>query len=151
MCEDSFSATRRRASLVQTMENAIMNANQRLAVALFAGVGIGVVAIESIHAQAPKPPVAYNIQEVEVTDPAGWKAYIDAAGAISTGDTRFIVRRATAVPLSGEPPKGFVTVVMYESVAAAKAHQEAPAYVALLANRDKSAKVRSYLVEGIKN
>lgn len=141
----------RRGPSSRKRENLVMNATQRLAVALVAGVAIGVVAIESIHAQQSKPPVAYNIQEVEVTDPAGWKAYIDAAGAISTGETRFIVRRAPVVPLSGEPPKGFVTVVMYESLAAARAHQQAPAYVALLPNRDKSAKVRSYLVEGIAN
>ena len=99
------------------------------------------------HAQAMPP--AYLVVEFEVTDPVGWKEYADAARALGTLG-RFIVRGAKGVPLAGEPPRS-ITIVMFPSLEAAVAFDSSAAYTALKANRDKSAKWRSYVAEGLPN
>jgi hypothetical protein len=41
-----------------------------IALAVFAGVGLGAVAVQSLHAQAK--PMAYLIAEIDVTDRDGY-------------------------------------------------------------------------------
>ena len=101
------------------------------------------------NANAQAKPPAYLVVEFEVIDPVGWKEYADAARAL-VGPGRFIVRAAKGVPHAGEPPKS-ITILMYPSMEAAEAFNSSAAYTALKANRDKSAKWRSYVVEGLPN
>lgn len=125
-----------------------MKVHYRLAVTLAAGVAIGAFGVESIRAQS-KPP-GYIVVEFEVTDPAGFKSYGDAARALpSTGGT-FIVQRSKGVALAGEPPK-LINIIKFQSVDDAVAFDASPGYVALKALRDKSSKWRSYAVEGLSN
>ncbi len=115
--------------------------------AAFAGLVCTAAIIGNAHAQA-KPP-AYLVVEYEVIDPVGWKEYTDAARALG-GPGRFLVRAAKGVPHAGEPPRS-ITIVMFPSMEAADAYDSSAAYTALKANRDKSAKWRSYVVEGLPN
>ena len=115
--------------------------------AAFAGLVCAAAMTGNAHAQA-KPP-AYLVVEFEVIDPVGWKEYADAARALGSLG-RFIVRGAKGVPLAGEPPRS-ITIVMFPSMKAAEAFDSSAAYTALKANRDKSAKWRSYVVEGLPN
>ncbi len=115
--------------------------------AAFAGLVCTAAIIGNAHAQA-KPP-AYLVVEYEVIDPVGWKEYTDAARALG-GPGRFLVRAAKGVPHAGEPPRS-ITIVMFPSMEAADAYDSSAAYTALKANRDKSAKWRSFVVEGLPN
>ena len=125
-----------------------MNTNLKVICATLAGVAIGAVGIESIRAQT-KPP-AYTVIEFEVTDPAGWKNYTDAARALPNTGGTFIVRGAKGTSLAGERPKS-ITIVKFPSIDDALAFDASPAYAALKANRDKSSNWRSYAVEGLPN
>lgn len=124
-----------------------MNANLKLLGAALAGVAICAVGTGSIQAQS-KPP-GYLVIEFQVTDPVGWKSYVDAARALPTTGT-FVVRATKGVPLAGEPPKT-ITLIKFPSVDEALAFDASPAYVALKAGRDKSSSWRSYVVEGLPN
>ena len=80
-----------------------MNAKYNVALALLAGVAVGAAAVEVLHAQAKAP--AYTIAEIDVSDPAGFKAYADAntVGVPKAGG-RFLVRGGKTVVLDGAPP-----------------------------------------------
>ena len=47
-----------------------MKTRYTIALALLAGVGIGVVAIQSLHAQTNRP--VYLVTEIDVTDPGAY-------------------------------------------------------------------------------
>ena len=51
--------------------------------AVFAGVGMGVAAMSGQGGQAKAPP-AFVISNIEVTDPAGYQKYGEAAAAVVT-------------------------------------------------------------------
>jgi uncharacterized protein (DUF1330 family) len=125
-----------------------MNTTLKVICATLAGIAIGAVGIESIRAQT-KPP-GYVVVEFEVTDPAGWKNYADAARALPNTGGTFIVRGAKGTGLAGEQPKS-ITIVKYPNIDDALAFDASPAYAALKANRDKSSNWRSYAVEGLPN
>lgn len=125
-----------------------MKTHYTLAVTLVAGIAIGAFGVKSIQAQS-KPP-GYIVVELEITDPAGFKSYGDAARALpSTGGT-FIVQRSKGIALAGERPK-LITIVKFPSVDDAVAFDASPGYAALKAVRDKSSNWRSYAVEGLTN
>ena len=125
-----------------------MKTNLKVIGAALAGIAIGAVGIEGIHAQT-KPP-GYVVVEFEVTDPVGWKSYGDAARALPNTGGAFIVRGTKGIALAGERPKS-ITIVKFPSIDEAIAFDASPAYTALKANRDKSSNWRSYAVEGLQN
>ena len=124
-----------------------MNAKYNVALALLAGVAVGAAAVEVLHAQAKAP--AYTIAEIDVSDPAGFKAYADAntVGVPKAGG-RFLVRGGKTVVLDGAPPAKRVALIGWESLEQAEAYYNSPAYKALVPNRDKASKFRAVLVEG---
>jgi hypothetical protein len=79
--------------------------------AVLAGVVIGTLVVNGLHAQAPsasKLP-AFYIAEFEVTDPEGLKPYsARVASTLEPFGGRFIVRGGKIAPLEGEAPKGLV-------------------------------------------
>jgi uncharacterized protein (DUF1330 family) len=117
----------------------------KLALATLSGVLIGAFGVGVTGAQT-KPP-AFLVAEFEVTDPVGWKTYVDGARAIPGGGAS-LVRAAKGTSLAGEPPKT-ITVVQFASVDEAIAFDSSPAYMALKPLRDKSSNWRSYVVEGV--
>ena len=52
-----------------------MKSNQKLAVAVLAGISIGVAGAHALRAQQVKTPPGYVIAEVNVTDPDAFKKY----------------------------------------------------------------------------
>jgi uncharacterized protein (DUF1330 family) len=95
-------------------------------------------------------PVGYMVIEYEVTDQAGYREYLKASAALRAsgiGGT-FLVRGASGVGLSGEPPKT-IAIIQFQSTGAAIAFDASPEYSALKANRDKSINWRSFVVEGV--
>ena len=106
----------------------------------------------ALHAQAPSRPVApaYYIADFELTDPEGIRPY--SAGVAATFEPfggRFIVRGGEIAALEGEPPKGRLVVIAFDSMEKAQAWYNSAEYQSLKPIRQKSGNSRTFIVEGI--
>ena len=124
-----------------------MNVQSKICLALVAGAVVGAAGIE--WARAAAKPAGYLVVEYEITDPAGFKTYVQESNALKSSRV-FLARHAKGTSLSGEPPK-WIGIIQYASVEEALAHDASPEYAALKPLRDKSTKWRSYVVEGMPN
>ena len=116
---------------------------------LLAGVAIGAIALQGLHAQGAKLK-AYTVSEVEILDPAAQAAYLPVA--------RKVIAEAHGRPLrtaagrvvqieGGQPPKS-AAIVEWDSVDDAVAFYKSKAWADLAPQRDKATKViRRYVVE----
>jgi uncharacterized protein (DUF1330 family) len=115
---------------------------------MLAGVALGALAMRMPKAQ--KSPTAFYIAEVfEVSNPDDFKTY--AAGVPATVEKyggHFVVRGGKTEALEGEPPKRII-VMSFESMAAAKRWYASPEYSAIRPIRQRSAKARGFIVEGV--
>ena len=102
-----------------------MKTQYTVGLTLIAGVAIGALAVQGLHAQAT--PKAYVITEIEVIDQAAQDAYLPKVSEVvkSTGGT-FIARGGKIASLEGEAPKR-VTVVVYDSLQKAQASRASEA------------------------
>ena len=127
-----------------------MRTDHIMALWALAGIAIGGAAIQGLHAQAK--PLAYVINEVEVTDQAGFQNYADKnAALIQKHGGKFIIRGAKAASLDGDPPKARTTVYVFDNVDKMQAWRDSAEYKELKVLRDKSAKFRAYVAEGVTN
>lgn len=114
-----------------------------------AGAALGAAGMQSLHAQAKAP--AYLIAEIDVTDPNLYKEYLAKGGPLyGQFGGKFLVRGGTVDVFAGDPPKR-VVIAVFDSLERAQAFRDSPAYNELIAVRDKSAKFRAYLAEGVAN
>jgi len=130
-----------------------MKTHYKLALAMLAGVGLGAVAVQALHAQA-KPPV-YYVAEVDVADPDGYakeyapkaRASINAAGGrvIAVGGAAGSGAKVTA--LDGDAPKRAV-VVVWDSIEQIQAWR-AGDYKEIRKIGEKYAKYRTFAVDGV--
>ena len=96
----------------------------------------------------PNPPPVYLVAEFEVIDPAGFQKFGKATTSlVKAYGGEFLSRRNKVTSAVGDPPTN-VTIVSFPSLEKALAYLESTEYKALAANRDKSSKFRSYLVQG---
>jgi uncharacterized protein (DUF1330 family) len=122
-----------------------------LGVAAIAGAATTAATMQFLHAQA-KPP-GYLIADVTVTDEEGYKEYVQKFPATLTAfGGKFLVRagQTASIPGGGEPPKRAV-VAVFESFDKAKAWADSDALKAIRPIRDRTAKIHSFLVEGVAN
>jgi uncharacterized protein (DUF1330 family) len=127
-----------------------MKKNYKLALAVLAGVLIGVAGARLIHAQQVKTPPAYVIAEVEVTDPITLKKYSEkAAQIVASFNGHYVVRGGNTQALEGEPPKGFIVVIGFDSVEKAREWYDSPAYAAIRPFRQSSTRSRIFIAEGV--
>jgi len=128
-----------------------MKTNLKLALAVVAGVLIGVAGAKAIHAQQPKASPAYVIAEVEVTDPTTLKKYSETAPQIvASFNGHYVVRGGGKIQsLEGEPPKGFIVVIGFDSAEKAREWYDSPAYSAIRPFRQSSTKSRLFIAEGV--
>ena len=120
-----------------------------VALSMLAGAALGAATVQGLHAQA-KPP-AYQVVEVEVTDPDLYKEYQAKAMPLQIKySARFIARGGRIEAFAGEPPKRAV-IAVYDSMEKLQALRDSPEYKAIEPLRDKASKYRSYIVEGAAN
>jgi uncharacterized protein (DUF1330 family) len=99
---------------------------RRLVLAGIIGVSLGAVVAPVLYAQAGPP--AYLVAEIDVTDAALYKQYLDKGGPLYAKFTgRFLVRGGTIETFAGEPPKRSV-IAVFDSLAQARAFRDSPAY-----------------------
>jgi uncharacterized protein (DUF1330 family) len=125
-----------------------MKTHYTVAVALLAGIGVGAVAVNGLHAQT-KPP-AYVIAEVQVTDADTWKQYQAALpGTLAPYKTRTLARANPVALDNSTPPAGSLVIIAFNNMEDVKAFWNSPAYQAIIPLREKSAMTRIYAVEGV--
>jgi uncharacterized protein (DUF1330 family) len=138
----------------QTGGNA-MRSSYKIALALLAGVALGGLAIEGLHAQAKAP--VYYVAEIEVTNPDAYaKEYAPKAQAIiKAAGGRFLAIGGAAATnggkvtaFDGDPPKR-VVVQVWDSMDKIKAWRANPEYIELRKVGEKYAKFRSFAVDGV--
>jgi uncharacterized protein (DUF1330 family) len=131
-----------------------MRSDYKIAVAVTAGIAIGALAVQGLHAQ-PKPPV-YFVAEIDVTNPDAYaKEYAPKAQAIiKAAGGRFLAiggsaaTTGTVTAFDGNAPKR-VVVQVWDSMEKIQAWRANPEYVELRKVGEKYAKFRSFAVDGL--
>jgi uncharacterized protein (DUF1330 family) len=125
-----------------------MKTHYTIALALVAGVAVGAVVVEGLHAQA-KPP-AYAINEITITNPDGYqKEFVPAATKILPELAgKFVVRTSKAEGLAGAPPARIV-ILQFDNIDKLKAWWESPGQKEAQAIGAKYAQFRVYAAEGV--
>jgi uncharacterized protein (DUF1330 family) len=127
-----------------------MRSGNKSVLILGLGVALGLAASTAIRAQQTKVPDAYLIAETTVTDAATFKNYAKQAPAtLAPFGGKFLVLPGKVTPLEGDPPKGEVVIIAFESVQKALDWYNSPAHEAIRPIRQKSAKTRNFIVEGV--
>jgi uncharacterized protein (DUF1330 family) len=126
-----------------------MKTNYKLALAVVAGISLGVAGAEAIHAQQVKTAPAYLIADVDVTDAANFQKYADKVPAtLAPFGAQYLVRGGKTQALEGEAPKR-VVVIAFASAEKARGWYDSPAYQVIKSIREGSAKSRLFIVEGL--
>jgi uncharacterized protein (DUF1330 family) len=116
---------------------------------LLAGIAIGAVALQGLHAQGAKLK-AYSIGEIETLDATAQAAYLPAARkAIEAAHGRALRTAAgRVVQIDGGPAPKSAAIVEWDSLDDAVAFYRSKAWLDLAPQRDKATKViRRYVVE----
>jgi uncharacterized protein (DUF1330 family) len=124
-----------------------MNAKLQITLALVAGTAVGATAVQVLHAQGK--PKAYQVTELEIIDEEAWKTFVTAVRAAQqTASGRNLrTARGKVVGFVGTPPKN-VGITEFDSLDAAVAYRNGPAFKDLEPQRSKAIKiVRQYAVE----
>jgi uncharacterized protein (DUF1330 family) len=125
-----------------------MKTHSTVAWAVFAGFGLGAIAVQGLHAQA-NPPV-YSVAEIEIVDQAAYAAYVPKAqAAIKAAGAKFLAAGGKITAVDGEPPKSRVVIQQWDSLEQFQAYRNSAAYKDLLPTREKVAKFRTFVVEGV--
>jgi uncharacterized protein (DUF1330 family) len=128
-----------------------MRTRHVVALSMLAGIVLGAVAIQGLHAQT-KPPAYVVIAIRNITDPDGLKAVMEktAPGALAAAGGRYVIRTSDITSLNGTPPKRFV-VIAFDSVEKAQAWHDSATQKEIDALRVKSTDSLSFMVEGMAN
>ena len=134
-----------------------MKTNHMLTLTLLAGISIGLIAGQAIHAQQVKTRPAYIIAEVEkdpnkAGDPTAMKKYAEEVPkTLAAFGAQYEVTSPSnkVQTLEGEAPKGFITILAFDSIDKARGWYYSPAYEALKPLRENTSKSRLLLVEGV--
>src|SRR5436190_20946269 len=131
-----------------------MKTHSTVVLSVLAGIAVGAVAIQGLHAQA-KPPV-YLVTEIDVTNPDAYgKEFAPKAQAtIKAAGAKFVLiggaGGASAKPINaieGTPPKR-VAIQQWESLEALNKWYKGADYQEALKIGQKYATFRRYAVEG---
>ena len=125
-----------------------MKSNQKLAVALVAGIANGGAVIHGLNAQTT-PPVYVVVDISDITNPEGFKAIsVEPAGDADSfwWQVRYSTENITA--LHGIAPKRFV-LIAFPSVEEAKAWKASANSKEVEVIRDKTTKSSEFLVGGM--
>lgn len=91
-----------------------MKSRNKTVLALLAGIGLGALAIQALHAQA-KPP-AFLIFDAEVKDRAAYQPFLQtAAKEVQAQGGKFIVTGARPEVLAGEPSPNIISISRWEN------------------------------------
>jgi uncharacterized protein (DUF1330 family) len=126
-----------------------MNTRYMVTLAVIAGLGLGAVTVQGLHAQA-KPPI-YYIAEIDVTNVDAYtKEYAPKAQAlIKAAGGRILAAGQKVTAIEGAPPKPRVAVQAWDSMEKIQAWRNSAEFKENRKIGDKYAKFRSFTVEGV--
>ena len=127
-----------------------MHSLSRLTTALAIAVVVIVVAnVISVARQAAKPPRAYVVVQVDVTNASQYAEYAKLTpDIIAKYGGRFLARAGRTATLEGPPAKGRVAVIEFPSFDAAQQFYASAEYTAARKVREGAASAQFVLVEG---
>lgn len=126
-----------------------MRNSAKVGLGMCAGFGLGVIAVQAIHAQAQPP--AYVISEIDVTDAEAYaKEYVPLANkALADSGQKRLAFGSKTISISGTPPASRIVLSVFENLDKAKAAYTSPAYLEARKIGDQYGKLRIFAVEGI--
>jgi uncharacterized protein (DUF1330 family) len=125
-----------------------MKIHYAVALATFAGFGLGAIAVQGLHAQA-RPP-AYSVAEIDIADQAAYSNYLPKAqAAIKAAGGKILAAGGKITSVEGEPPKSRVVIQQWDSLEKFQAYRNSAAFRELVPIREKVAKFRTFVVEGV--
>jgi uncharacterized protein (DUF1330 family) len=126
-----------------------MNCRTNLAAGIGLVAGLMMTMVPALHAQTQLGP-AYIVVELAVEDGEGFAEYAEkATPTVAAYGGSFIVLAADGLAIEGHPPDGFVTILKFDSVNAARAWLTSPEYEVVKGIRHATARTRQYLVQGV--
>ena len=126
-----------------------MRTRYTVAIAMLAGVAIGAIAVQGLHAQGAKLK-AYAVSENEILDASALAAYLPVvrAAAGKAHAHPLLTAAGRVVQIEGSSPPKSVGIVEWDSVDDAVAFYKSKAWTDLAPRRDKAIKtVRRFVVE----
>jgi uncharacterized protein (DUF1330 family) len=119
-------------------------------IAAIVGVAVGAGAVAGLTAQST--PKAYIVTEVDVTGDIDiflkdYAAHVQAT--VQPFGGRYLVRGGRNVGIEGDPPKGRIVISVFDSFEKAQAWRDSPEYKKIAMVREREAKSRMYIVEGL--
>lgn len=126
-----------------------MKTQYAVTLSLVAGVAIGAVAVQGLHAQA-KPPV-YQVSLVDVKNADAFvKDYVPKIrAAVKANGGRGLAASAKVTPIEGDSPKSRVVITQWDSAEQLQAYRNAAAFKDARKIGDQYATFNSFLVEGV--
>jgi uncharacterized protein (DUF1330 family) len=126
-----------------------MKSSFKIGTVLLAGIAIGAIAVQGLHAQGAKLK-AYSVSELEILDASAQAAYLPAARKAIEAAHGHALRTAAGrvVQIEGEPAPKSVGIVEWDSLDEAVTFYKSKAWTDLAPERDKAVKTtRRYVVE----
>jgi uncharacterized protein (DUF1330 family) len=125
-----------------------MKTSVTVALSMLAGIAIGAVAVQGLHAQA-KPPV-YSVSEIQITNVDAYlKEYAPLAQASIKAAGGKLLAGGPATSLEGAPPATRITIQAWDSLEKAQAWRNSADYKKAREIGDKYAKFRAFAVQGV--
>ena len=125
-----------------------MKTHYIVALSMLAGVAVGALAIQGLHAQA-KPPV-YFVAENDISDaPSYAKEYASRAREMIKANGGRYLAAGDAKTYVGEPPKSRVAIFVFDDLQQIQTWLDSPEYKDLRKVGEKYAKFRNYAVPGV--
>jgi uncharacterized protein (DUF1330 family) len=126
-----------------------MKTKYTVALSLCAGVAIGAIAVQGLHAQG-KPPL-YVVAEIDVTNLDAYvKEYAPKAQAlIKSKGGRILAAGQNATAVEGPPPAKRIAIQVWDNPDAYWAYRKSAELKEVREIGDKYAKFRSFAIEGL--
>ena len=121
-----------------------------VAAAAILGAAAGAAAARGL--QGKTGPKAYIVTEVELTgDTTAYQRdyAAHAQGTVEPFGGHYLARGGQVFGTEGEPPKGRIVISEFPSFEAAKAWRYSDAYMKIVTVREREAKSRQFIVEGV--
>ena len=119
-----------------------------VALSMLAGVAVGALALQDLHAQAKLP--VYFVVENEISDVQSYlKEYAARARDMIKANGGRYLAAGDATTFVGEPPKSRVAIFVFDDIQQIQTWLNSPEYKELRKVGEKYAKFRNYAVPGI--
>lgn len=123
--------------------------NKKFLIAVAAAMVLAATGFTFLRA-ATVAPKGYVIAEITVTDPEAYKQYAATVPPIiAKFGGKYLARGGQTVAEEGDPPSGRIVVIEFDSLAAARSFEDSREYQAAAPLRQKAARSRVFLVEGV--